>query len=75
MGDMPVVPWLSRWFRIVSFDSVALLTLAAKRRRRATAVVWRFLSVRPSVRLSVRRNPPLLNGKGRHRESTHSRYT
>ena len=52
-----------------------LLTLAAKRRRRVTAIVWRFLSVRPSVRLSVRRNPLLLNGKGRHRKSTHSRYT
>ena len=23
---------------------------------------------------SVRRNPPLLNGKGHHRESMHSRY-
>ena len=26
------------------------------------------------VRPSVRRNPPLVNGKGRHRESKHSRY-
>ena len=33
---------------------VALLTLAAKRRRRVTAIVWRFLSVRPFVRPSVR---------------------
>ena len=49
--------------------TLVLLILAAKRRRRVTAIVWRFLSVRPSVR----RNPPLLNGKGRHRESTHSR--
>ena len=48
------------------------LTLAAKRRRRVTAIVWRFLSVCPSVRLSVHRNPLLLNGKGRYRESTHS---
>jgi hypothetical protein len=42
-----------------------LLTLAAKRRRRFTAIVWRFLSVRPSVRLSVRHNLPELTGKGR----------
>ncbi|MCG8621104.1 MAG: hypothetical protein MJE68_03745 [Proteobacteria bacterium] len=30
-----------------------------------TAIVWRFLSVRPSVA-----NPLLQNGKGRYREST-----
>ena len=44
-------------------DDMHRLTLAAKRRRRVTAIIWRFLS--------IRRNPPLLNGKGRHRESTH----
>ena len=42
------------------------LTLTAKRRRRVTAVVWRFLS--------VRRNPPVLNDKGCLRESTHLKY-
>ena len=45
-----------------------LLTLAAKRRRGVTAIVWRFLSVRPFVRLR-----PF--GKGRLRESTHLRIT
>ena len=58
---------LRSWHQLYS----RFLTLATKRRRRDTAIVWRFLSVRPSVR----RNPPVLNGKGRLRESTHSRYT
>ena len=45
---------------------VYFLTLAAKRRRRVT--VWvRVLSIRLSVAT------PLLNGKDRHRASTHSR--
>ena len=48
-----------------------LLTLAAKHRQRVTAIVWRFLSVCPSVR----RNPPVLNGKGHLKENMHSRYT
>ena len=53
-----------------------LLTLAAKRRRRVTAIVWRFLSVRPSVCPSVRPSVRLFvrpYGKGRLRESTHLR--
>ena len=53
---------------------IILLTLAAKHRWRITAIVWRFLSVRPSVCPSIRPNPPVLNGKGRLRESTHSRH-
>ena len=57
-----------------SFNFIQLLTLAAKRRRRVTAIVWRFLSVRLSVRLFVR---PSVRpyGKGRLRESTHLRIT
>ena len=54
--------------RVTKFSM--LLTLAAKRRRRVTAIVWRFLSVCPSVRPSVRPH-----GKGRLRESTHLRIT
>ena len=38
---------------IIMYDIKSSLTLAAKRRRRVTAIVWRFLSVRPSVRPSV----------------------
>ena len=56
--------WLVSNHTTVTVQS--LLTLAAKCRRRVTAIVWRFLS---TVSPSVRRNPraPLLNGKGRHR--------
>ena len=48
--------------RVTKFSMLHVLTLAAKRRRRVTAIVWRFLSVRPY-------------GKGRLRESTHLRIT
>ena len=34
VGDIQVVPWLSRWFRIVSFDSVALFLHPSKSKRR-----------------------------------------
>jgi hypothetical protein len=50
---------------LLGMSLIFLLTLAAKCRRRVTAIIWRFLSVRPSVRLSVRRNLPELTGKGR----------
>ena len=55
---------------IVCIEGSSSLTLAAKRRRRVTAIVWRFLSVRPSVCPSIRLfvRP---YGKGRLRESTH----
>ena len=44
------------WFLNPGIDTIIIiimiiikfLTLAAKRRRRVTAIVWRFLSVRPS---------------------------
>ena len=55
-----------------------LLTLATKHMWRVTAIVWCLsihLSVCSFVHLSVCPNPPVLNDKGRLRESTHSRYT
>ena len=51
---------------------LALLTLAAK--RIGGGLLQSFGDFCPSsVCLSVAINPPMLNGKGRHRASTHSR--
>ena len=43
---------------IIIIILAALLTLATKHRWRVTAIIWQFLS--PSIRMSVRCNPPLL---------------
>ena len=62
---------------VISFDCciiTALVNPAVKYRKRVTTIVWRFLSIHPSVRPSIRPNPPVLNGKGRLRESAHSRH-
>ena len=62
----------------VQYNTPGLLTLAAKHRRRGYCnrlAVFVRPSVRLSVRLSIHCNPPMLNGKGRLRDSTHSRYT
>ena len=51
---------------------IILLTLAAKRRRRGYSYLLQSFG---DFCLSVRRNPRMQNGKGRLRESAHSRYT
>ena len=59
---------------VTPINFLLLLTLAVKRRRRVTAIVWRFLSVHPSIKLSVCLSVRPF-GKGRLRESTHPRFT
>ena len=57
------------WSCHPTLSSYCFLTLAAKRRRKVTAIPFGDFC------LSICPNPPMLNGKGSLRESMHLRYT